>query len=217
MNKEAEKADLSDGQKNLLVQEYRDITQRIVTSGTWVWQAMALFIGGAIAAVGLVLSFGAPSRLEFIGVYILGIGIMSILWLFPNWFVRRESWRKWVLYWRQREIEEKLNLGASRYIHALDEYREKQDLSKFPEDLRENFNRLINDKEFSHVSPRGSRFICWAVGITMLIWVAVMVIEFLRWEDHSPVVGYVTLGIGLVWACVMMLSCQGVPSSDRKR
>jgi inner membrane protein involved in colicin E2 resistance len=156
--------------------------------------------------------------MEFIGVYILGIGIMSILWLFLNRFVRRENWRKWVLYWHQREIEERLNLGASRYIHALDEtFGAKQDFSKFPQDLRENLTRLAADKELSYVSPRGSIFIDWAVRITMLLWVAVMVIEFLRWHNHSILVGYVTLGIGLVWFFVMILSCQGVPSCDRKR
>lgn len=217
MNKESKDFALSEELKSLLVHEYRDITQRIVTSGTWVWQSMALFIGGAVAAAGLVLSLGEHGRLMYIGVYILGIGIMTILWLFLNRFVRREMWRKWVLYWRQREIEEKLNLGASRYIHALDEYREKNDFSKFPQDLRESLHRLANDKEYSHVSPRGSMFIDWAVRITMLLWVAVMVIEFLRWHNHSSTVGYVTLGIGVVWACFMMLSCQGVPTCDRKR
>lgn len=218
MSKESKDVALSEEQKNLLVQEYRDITQRIVTSGTWVWQTMALLVGGFILAAVLVPTLGAPSRLAFIGVFILGIGIMTILWLFLNRFVRREMWRKWVLYWRQREIEEKLNLGASRYIHALDEtFGAKQDFSKFPQDLKEGLDRLAADKELSYVSPRGSRFIDWVVRITMLLWVAVMVIEFLRWHNHSLLVGYVTLGIGLVWACVMTLSCQGVPSCDRKR
>jgi hypothetical protein len=218
MNREAEKVALSEEQKKLLAREYRDITQRIVASGTWVWQTMALLAGGFILAAALVLALGAPSRLEFIGVFVLGIGIMTILWLFLNRFVRRENWRKWVLYWRQREIEGELNLGASRYIHALDEtFGAKQDFSKFPEDLRESLYRLVADKELSYVSPHGSRFIDWVVRITMLLWVAVMVVEFLRWYNHSLLVGYVTLGIGLVWACIMTLSCQGIPSCDRKR
>jgi hypothetical protein len=218
MNREAEKVDLSEGQKNLLAKEYRDITQRIVASGTWVSQSMAVLIGSAVIAAALVLALGAPSRYEFIGVFILGIGIITILWLFLNRFVRRENWRRWVLYWRQREIEEKLNLGASRYVHALDEtFGAKQDFSKFPQDLKEGLDRLAADKGLSYVSPRGSKFVDWAIRITMLIWVAVMVIEFLRWYHHSLWVGYVTLGIGLVWACVMTLSCQGVPTCDRKR
>ena len=218
MNREAEKVALSEEQKKLLAREYRDITQRIVASGTWVWQTMAVLAGGFILAAALILALGAPSRFEFIVVFILGIGIMTILWLFLNRFVRRENWRKWVLYWRQREIEENLNLGASRYIHALDEtFGAKQDFSKFPQDLKEGLDRLAADKELSYVSPRGSRFMDWAIRITMLLWVSVMVVEFLRWYNHSLVVGYVTLGIGLVWACVMMLSCQGVPSCDRKR
>ena len=218
MNKEAEKVALNEEQKRLLAKEYRDITQRIAASGTWVWTTLALFVAGAVAAAGFVLAAGGSSRFTFIGVFILGIGIMSILWLFLNLFVRRERWREWVLYWRQREIEEKLNLGAGRYIHALDEaFGAKQDFSKFPQDVRENLNRLINDKEFSYVSPRGSRFIDWVVRITMLLWVAVMVIEFFQWHDHSFLVGYVTLAIGFVWACVMILSCRGVPTCDRKR
>jgi hypothetical protein len=218
MNKEAEEVALSEEQKQLLAQEYRDITQRIVGSGAWVWQAMAVLVGGFILAAVLVLTLGTPSRLEFIGVFILGIGIMTILWLFLNRFVRREMWRKWVLYWRQREIEEKLNLGATRYIHALDEtFGAKQDFSKFPQDLRESLTRLAADKELSYVSPHAHGFIDWVIRIAILIWMAVMVIEFLRWEDHSLPVGYVALGIGIVWACVMTLSCQGVPSCDRKR
>ena len=218
MNKEAENVALSEEQKRLLAREYRDITQKVVASGTWVWQTLALFVGFAMVAAVLVLAMWEQSRLMYIGVYIFGIGIMTILWLYLNRFVRRENWRQWVLCWRQREIEGKLNLGASRYIHALDEtFGQKQDFSKFPKDLKEGLDRLAADKELSYVSPHTHKFIDWVVRITMLLWVAVIVIEYLRWEDHSPLVGYVTLGIGFVWAVIMTLSCKGAPTCDRKR
>jgi membrane protein YdbS with pleckstrin-like domain len=218
MNRESGNVAFSEEQRSLLAKEYRDITQRIAASGTWVWTTLALFVAGAVAAAGFVIAAGGSSRFTFIGVYILGIGVMTILWLFLNLFVRRERWREWVLYWRQREIEGKLNVGASRYIHALDEtFGEKQDFSKFPQDLRESLDKLVADKELSYVSPHGSTFLDWAVRITMLVWVAVMVIEFFQWHNHSLLVGYVTLAIGFVWACVMILSCRGVPTCDRKR
>ena len=70
MNKEAEKVALSEEQKKLLAREYRDITQRIVASGTWVWQTMAVLAGGFILAAALVSrSGGAQSFRIYRGVH----------------------------------------------------------------------------------------------------------------------------------------------------
>jgi hypothetical protein len=216
-------------QRHLWVQEYVRINHKCVTSGTWVWQSTAFLVGGAIASAGLILSIANHGFYTFIGAYILGMSIIAILWLFLNWFIRHERWRQYVLHTREEEIEKELNLYAGRYFVELDNKHKGENVSKDwspeVEGFRPSMQAKLAELDKKYVPIGGFDFIEKAVWLTMLLWIVIIVKEFVQWlcyriashqlseawANHCLPTSIALLVIGVVGISVMFCRV-GIPS-----
>ena len=198
---------------------------------------MSIFVGGSIAAAVVFLLKESHCFSSFVSAYIIGGGIVVMLWMFLGLFVRRERLQRYILYGRQRQLEERLNFYAGRFIHELDEKNRKNkwsgEYAHFPPHEKGLLAYL--DCKYVHLSTKGWDFMTWAVRIAMVIWAAVVALEFAQswsgisalkhsgmWHDWRPV-GVGLLIVALVafviaWWCVGLPSCSiELPSCSIER
>lgn len=183
MSKEARSVISSREQRQLWAEEYSSITQRLATSTARVWNVMSIFVGGSIAAAAVFLLKESHGFSSFVSAYVIGAGIVVILWISLDWFVRRERWHKYILYGRQRQLEKRLNFYAGRFIHELDEKNREEKWSGEYGDFPPYEKGLLAylDWKYVHLPTKGWDFMTWAVRITMLIWAVVVARQFVQW------------------------------------
>lgn len=172
-------------QRQLWAEEYSSITHRLAASTARVWNAMLLFVGGAVAAAALILVGPGDSFFAFIGTYVVCVGIVIMLWLFVNWFVRGERRVRKVLNERQDEVEKELGFYSGRYFRQLDYKREEgqwpDEFDGLPCERRQTLETLDSKYRTPPLTARGWAFIDWAIRTTMLLWAAVILVAFARW------------------------------------
>lgn len=179
-------------QKGYWAYEYLRISEQLAAASARQWQATAFLVGGALAAAALVITLGHHDLSSFIQTLILGVGVSICLFLFKRWFLQRERWRDEILFAREQEIEEELDLLSGRYFIWLDEFKKRKIEigDKLSEEERrkneEKIKELLPQKVFenekirsaierlhrSHPSPGvvGWSFVKWVVRVVILLW-----------------------------------------------
>ena len=169
----------TDREQNLRT-EYLRISEQIAAAGARTWQAAAFLVGGAFAAAGLVVTRGQHGRDPFIQALILGVGIIVALLIFKFWHLRREDWRTDILYKREEEIEEELELYAGRYVLWLDHKKQKGRLSaNIPNDKKKHMKKL--NKDLPSPGPVARKFAGWITFTGIGVWLCIIISEFSLW------------------------------------